>query len=290
MPAWRRRSEGTMADATWKRVVPFAVAATLLACDDARDGARRAAEEAQAAADATLGALKAPRALDLVELARQAFDLLDLTPRTTCGEPRSLFAARVADGIRLRYPSPCTEVTLTSDAASDVVTVRFPASGCAVRGLTVAGVAVFTYSGGTDRMVVAADLRGLAVNGRPLNTQLGYESCGAQTTYSAATAGAIGGGRTGTLSSEVAVRSGLPVIGDTVVLFDARGQVTDGNDVDAVTAEALEYSIGERYPRSGKVTVQTGGHSLEIEFAREACIGRATVRVDGRLPVTVPLP
>jgi len=272
----------------WKRLASVALAAALCGCDDARDKARQTAEEVQAAADAALGAARAPRALDLVDLARKAFDLLDLAPRTTCGEPRASFAARVADGIRLRHP--CATVTVASGPTSDAVTATFPAPGCAVRGHTVAGDAVFTFSGGTDRMVLAADLRGLQVDGQALNTQLGYETCGSQTTYSATTDGALGGGRTGHLDAAVAVRNGLPVIGDTVLVIDASGQVVDGSDVDSVTAEGLEYAIGERYPRAGSVTILSSGHALEITFAREACMGRVTVRVDRRLPVTVPLP
>ena len=260
--------------------------ASLTGCSETRDKV----DDARAAADGALAVTKVPSALELLDLARTAFDLLDLAPTYTCGEPRGTFAGKVADGMVLRYP--CITASLAADATADVLTATLPAAGCRVRGHRVSGAGAFSFSGGEERLPLAADLRALAVDGRPLQTEVGYGTCGDATSYWARTDGTLPNHpeKATHLDLHVAMKDGLPLIGDTDVTIDGAGTITEGGATDSLTAIAIEYRLGALYPSAGTLVITTAtGHTVTVTFSTEACDTSARVVVDDHPPITLPL-
>jgi hypothetical protein len=262
------------------------VASQLAACSETREKL----DDARAAADGALAVAKVPSALELLDLARTAFDLLDLAPTYTCGEPRGTFAGKVADGMVLRYP--CITASLAAGAAADVLTATLPDSGCRLRGHRVSGAGAFSFSGGEDRLELAADLRALAVDGRPLQTEVGYGTCGDATTYWARTDGTLPRHpeKATHLDLHVTMKDGLPLIGDTDVTIDGTGTLTEAGATDALTAIAIAYRLGELNPTAGTLVITTAnGHTVTVTFFTEACDTSARVVVDDHPAITIPL-
>lgn len=276
-----------------------ALAAALLACGGGShvdgqvvaDNGKKAADAARQAADDTrLGTDKTATALDATDLVRKAFELLGLAPTYTCGEPEPAFAADVASGIRLRYP--CANVSAEALTTADAIHLDLASAGCSMYGHTATGSAIFTYSGGTDRFDLAADLRQLQLDGKPLNAQVGYGTCSDETRYWALVEGPLPkhADVNVKLDAHVAKRDGLPIIGETTLIVDGTGSATGPGGTDRVTFTGLQWDIGVNLPKAGIIEVETAtGHHVKAEFTEGKCTSTATVTVDDHAPVTVPV-
>ncbi|MDF1564870.1 MAG: hypothetical protein P1V51_17640 [Deltaproteobacteria bacterium] len=239
--------------------------------------------EARATADA---------AMEGAEAARTVLEVLGLLPVYECGEPRQTFVGRVAPEFDAEVA--CATVShgpVSADA--DEIVIDF-GTGCTLEGHELAGTLVFTYSGGESRMDLALDVSTLTVDGVGLSATGGYGTCSDETRYWAQVSGPVPGqsGRSFTLDATVASRSGPPVIGGTTLLIDGTGTLEGPAGTDSLTATTLEYELGDRFPKSGTLLVQTAtGHTVRVTFTPLLwSIGEAEIVIDDHDPVTIPVP
>ncbi|MFL5343904.1 MAG: hypothetical protein ACJ8AT_03890 [Hyalangium sp.] len=231
-------------------------------------------------------------ALDAATQARAALELLGILPVYTCGEPRRSFVGKAADSAQAQ--AGCvTATTETLDATTDAVVLTFAAGGCTVRGHTVSGQTAFKYSGGEDRMDLKADLRGLQVDGAPLQVEVGYGTCGDESRYYALAEGQLPrrpeyGYR---VDGRVGMRDGLPVIGGTSLVFNGPGELTGPEGTHRVTFTELEYELGELAPKEGEALLETAqGRTVKAAFSQTLWrLGKMELTIDDRDPVTVPI-
>jgi len=245
----------------------------------------------QAAADAKLSAAEVRIAIDAVELARRALEVLGLLPSYTCGEPRGVFAGRTVDELHAKVA--CATVVSQQLADADALIASFPASGCRVNGHEATGRATLRFSGGEDRFDAAGDLRELALDGHPLHTQFGYGKCGDETRYWAATDAVLAAHPDvrAHLDVEVAKRDGLPIIGETRLVVNATGTLARSAGTDRIAATELEFEVGSALPKTGMLEIDLAtGHHMRAVFDEGKWLGSARVTVDDHDPVTVPIP
>lgn len=236
--------------------------------------------------DAKAHASAAVKALDR---GRAALELLGLMPVYTCGEPRRTFIGRAADGLRADWP--CAVVSLEAEGESaDLATLTFPV-GCEALERSLAGEALFRYSGGEDRLELEADFRTLLVAGTALPAKAGYGTCGDESRYWALAEGPLTGDYAFKVDLHVGKRGGLPVFGGTSLLVDGTGALIRAAGSDQLTLTAIEYEVGEYLPKQGTLLIETAsGGRLEVGFEPSLWrFGEATVRIGDKEPVTIPI-
>ncbi|MBI5547908.1 MAG: hypothetical protein HY901_28840 [Deltaproteobacteria bacterium] len=246
----------------------------------------------QEISDARTLASNAVRAADA---ARTALELLGLLPTYECGEPRRTFVGRIVPQVHVDLPC-ATASTFAVDSDADAVVLTFSGAECTARGHTLAGKLTFRYSGGEDRMDVAVDFSEATIDGQALPATAGYGTCGDEKRVWAKAEGDLP-----ELSSLprlhlkidalVALREGLPIIGGTDVVVDATGVLSRDSKTDQLTMAKVKYGLGEYLPEEGTVTVATAdGHRIVITFTPVLWkLGQATVVIDGKDPVTIPI-
>ncbi len=223
-------------------------------------------------------------ALVTAERAKTALEILGILPTYTCGERRSSFIAGAVESVQASVG--CAQVSTAAEGANaDAVLIAFP-QGCTARGHTLNGTLRVVYNGGEDRMDVSADAQELLVDGAPLRTQLEYGTCGDERYVRAVTS-------TGTASLDVRLklREGLPILGGTTLILDGTGESTRPAGTDRVTSTALEYEVGDLFPRSGELLVEAAGSTrVRAKFSPALfMLGKVELQVDDHAPVTVPL-
>lgn len=225
-------------------------------------------------------------------LVRGALEVLGLMPVYTCGEPRRSFLTHAAEGLSARVSCATATVTVVDDV-TDAVVLKFADGGCSVHGLRFTGQAVLEYRGGQDLMEMHADLRGMTVDGQPLQAKVGYGTCGDETRLFSEVEGDVPGrqGYTFHANNRVSLRDGVPLIGSTSLVFDGPGEVTGPEGTDRFTLTELEYEVGNYLPKEGIALMETAdGHSLKIAFQPVLWrVGKAEITVDEKEPVTVPV-
>jgi hypothetical protein len=223
--------------------------------------------------------------------ARLALELLGLLPVYTCNEPRRTFVGKAAEGIHTQVA--CVTATSESrDDSTDAVVLSFP-EPCTVNGHTVSGQSVFLYSGGEERMDLTADLRGLNVDGQPLQAKVGYGTCSDEKRFWTEAAGDLPG-RSGSsyhVDARVGLREGVPLFGSSTLVFDGPGEVSGALGTDRVTFTALQYEVGEYLPKEGEALIETAkGHLVKVHFSPLLWrVGKVEVEIDDRAPVTLPI-
>ncbi|RKG71417.1 hypothetical protein [Corallococcus terminator] len=225
-------------------------------------------------------------------LVRGALEVLGLMPVYTCGEPRRSFVNHAVEGLSARVS--CASATVIAvDDVTDAVLLKFADAGCLVHGLTFKGQAQLEYRGGEDLMEMHADLRGMMVDGQPLQAKVGYGTCGDETRLFADVEGDVPGraGHTFHVNSQVGKREGLPIIGGTSLIFDGPGELTGPAGTDRITLTGLEYEVGNYLPKEGTALLETAeGRTLKIAFQPVLWrVGKAEITVDEKEPVTVPV-
>jgi hypothetical protein len=231
-------------------------------------------------------------AIHAAHQARIALELLGLLPVYTCGEERRTFVGRAVEGARAKVG--CVSATAEArDESSDMVVLSFPETQCSFNGHTVSGQSAFIYDQGEDRMDLTADLNHLTVDGKVLQATVGYGTCGDETRFWTAAAGALPGrpGNTYRVDGRVGVREGVPLFGGTSLVFDGPGQVSGPLGTDRVTFTALEYEVGEFLPKKGQALIETArGHRVRVDFSEVLWrVGKVEVEIDDKAPVTVPI-
>lgn len=231
-------------------------------------------------------------AMVAAERGRAALELLGIFPVYTCGEARSAWIAELAADVEAQYGC-VTATPATRGETADAVVLTFDGAGCTVRGHTVSGSAEFLFTSGDDRFEVFADLRALQVDGFALQTKVGYGVCGDETRYWAESAGGVPDNDTHqyALDAQLRQREGMPIFGSTTSIVDGDGSVTGPAGTDTLVVTALEYSHGEKFPRTGQVELTTaGGHRYRATFKEVFWdFGEAEVQIDGKTPVRIPL-
>ncbi|NTX63865.1 hypothetical protein HUA74_24710 [Myxococcus sp. CA051A] len=225
-------------------------------------------------------------------LTRGALEVLGFMPVYTCGEPRRAFLDIAAPDVSARLS--CATATVEQlDAVTDGVVLSFNGPDCEVHGLRLEGRAFFKYSGGVDRMDVSVDLRQLRVDGAVLPAEVGYGTCGDQTSVWAKAAGDVPGrpGHTLHVDARVGKRAGLPLLGGSSLVLDGEGELTGPDGVDTMTLNTLQYEVGEYLPKEGTAILETSdGHRVEANFQPGLWrLGKVEVTVDDHASVTVPI-
>jgi hypothetical protein len=200
--------------------------------------------------------------------------------------------SHAADGLSSRVA--CATATVEAlDDVTDAVVLSFAQGGCTVHGLRFTGQAVLEYRGGEDLMEVGADLRGLTVDGEPLQAKVGYGTCADETRLFADVTGDVPGreGHTFHVDGRVGLREGLPLIGSTSLLLNGPGELTGPAGTDRVTLTSVLYEVGEYLPKEGEALLETAdGHRLKAVFQPVLWrVGKVEVTVDDKDPVTVPV-
>jgi hypothetical protein len=265
-----------------RRLVPLCLAALVTGC-----GVEKPTQEEIDAAKA-----KVERAVAASHLARGALEALGILPVYTCGEPRRSFVSEAAAGVHTRYA--CATATVEPrDAVTDSVVLRFDEGGCEVHGLRFTGQAAFLYRGGEDLMEVAADLRGLTVDGHSVQAEVGYGTCGDETRVFVDVEGGVPGreGYTFHIDGRVGMRGGVPVIGGSELVLDGPGELKGPDGTDRLTLTSLLYDVGQYLPKQGTAVLETSdGHRVEARFEEVLWrVGKVEVTIDDKEPVTVPL-
>jgi hypothetical protein len=210
----------------------------------------------------------------------------------TCGESRRTFVGKATESLEAEV-SCVTATTEALDANTDAVVLTFPEEGCEVRKHTVTGQTAFKYSGGEDRMELKADLRGLRVDGDPLQVEVGYGTCGDEARYFALAEGPLPRRPEYTfrVDGRLGVREGVPVIGGTSLVFNGPGEFNGPAGENRLTFTELEYELGEYAPKEGEILLETDdGRSVKARFESTLWrLGKMELTVNGRDPVTVPV-
>ncbi|WP_163868118.1 hypothetical protein [Myxococcus eversor] len=225
-------------------------------------------------------------------MTRGALEVLGFMPVYTCGEPRRAFLNVAVPDVSTRLA--CATATLERfDAVTDGVVLSFNGPDCEVHGLRLEGRAFFKYSGGEDRMEVSVDLRQLRVDGAVLPAEVGYGTCGDQTSVWAKAAGDVPGhpGHTVRVDARVDKRAGMPLLGGSSLVLDGEGELTGPEGVDKITLQTLQYEVGEYLPKEGTAILETAdGRYVKAEFQPGLWrLGKVEVTVDDHSSVTVPI-
>ena len=237
------------------------------------------------------GRAKVEVGLTAAAQARAALELLGILPVYTCGEPRRSFVSKAAESVHAQVGC-VTASTESLDATTDAVVLAFGQS-CEVRKHTVTGQTAFKYSGGEDRMEVKADLRQLKVNGKGLQAEVGYGTCGDESRFFALAEGALPGKADYTyrVDARVGKRDGLPIIGGTSLVFDGPGQVTGPEGTTRLTFTGLLYELGDYAPKEGEALLEEAdGGQVKATFSSTLWrLGKMELVIDDNDPVTVPI-
>ncbi|WP_224241543.1 hypothetical protein [Hyalangium gracile] len=231
-------------------------------------------------------------ALSVAKQARSALELLGILPVYECGESRRSFVGRATESLQAQV-SCVSARTEALDAATDAVVLSFEEGGCEVREHTVTGQTAFKYSGGQDRMDMKADLRGLRVDGDPLQVEVGYGTCGDESRYYALAEGPLPRRPEYSyrVDGRVGKRDGPPLIGSSSLVLDGPGEFTGPSGTNRLTFTGLEYELGEYAPKEGEALLETAdGRSVKASFSQTLWrLGKMELTVDDREPVTVPI-
>jgi len=236
--------------------------------------------------------VRVEQAMGAAARARSALELLGVLPVYECGEPRRTFVGRASESIQAQVA--CITVTSEAvDASTDAVVLAFSEAGCTARGHGVSGLARFHYSGGEERMSLSADLRELKVNGSTLQAQVGYGTCGDESSAWVRTEGALPDleGHSFRLDGRVASRPGLPLIGGTELRLDGTGALTSPAGTDTLTLTGVLYELGDLAPKEGEVLVESaeGGRGKATFRPGLWRTGKMELVIDDGEPVTVPI-
>ena len=267
------------------RTSPLALTALLLLAACGREPPTQAQLEAARA--------QVESAMHAADRARSGLELLGLLPVYTCGEARRLFMGRALEAARAEVACARAEVQAL-DESTDALVLALPEEGCAVRGHTVRGQAVFSFRGGEDRFEVFADVRDLEVDGEALHAKVGYGTCGDETRYWAEAEGPLAHlpGHGYRIDAQVRRQGGLPLIGGTTLVLDGPGELRrPEGSADRVALTALHYELGHYLPSEGSVQLDTAdGHRVVATFTTRLWrLGEVELEVDDHEPVTVPL-
>ena len=199
-----------------RQALPLAVLAAVATACGGGPPSQVEIDEARDRVDVALGA---------ATQARAALEMLGILPVYTCGEPRRTFVGKATESLQAQV-SCVTATTETLDGNTDAVVLSLPEEGCEVRHHTVTGQTAFKYSGGEDRMEMKADLRGLRVDGDPLQVEVGYGTCGDESRYFALAEGHLPRRPEYAyrVDGRVGMRDGVPVIGGTSLVFNGPGE------------------------------------------------------------------
>lgn len=224
--------------------------------------------------------------------ARSALELLGVLPVYECGEPRRTFVGRASESVQAQVA--CVTVTSEAvDATTDAVVLAFSGEGCTARGHGISGQGRFHYSGGEERMALSADLRELKVDGDALQAQVGYGTCGDESSAWVRAEGALPGrdGHTFRVDGRVAKRDGLPLVGGTELRLDGTGALTGPAGTDTLTLTGALYELGDLAPREGEVLVESAeGGRVRATFRPGLWrTGKMELVIDDGEPVTVPI-
>lgn len=224
--------------------------------------------------------------------ARSALELLGVLPVYECGEPRRTFVGHASESVQAQVA--CVTVTSEAvDASTDAVVLAFSEAGCTARGHGVSGQGRFHYSGGEERMALSADLRELKVDGSALQAQVGYGTCGDESSAWVRAEGALPGadGHTFRVDGRVAKREGLPLIGGTELRMDGTGALTSAAGTDTLTLTGVLYELGDFAPKEGEVIVESAeGGRVKATFRPGLWrTGKMELVIDDSEPVTVPI-
>ncbi len=223
--------------------------------------------------------------------ARGALELLGILPVYECGEPRRSFVSRVAESVEVQVGC-ITAGTEALDATTDAVVLAF-GQGCEVREHTVSGQTAFKYSGGEDRMEVKADLRQLRVDGRALQAEVGYGTCGDESRFFALAQGALPGRPEYSykVDGQLGKRRGAPIIGGTSLVFNGPGELTGPEGTDKLTFSGLLYELGDYAPKEGSALLEEAdGGQVKVTFSSTLWrLGEMELVIDDKDPVTVPI-
>lgn len=236
--------------------------------------------------------LRVEQAASAMSRARAAMELLGVMPVYECGEPRRTFVGRATESVHAQVAC----ITATSepvDASTDAVVLTFSEAGCSVRGHGVSGQVRFLYSGGESRMELSADLRGLRVDGHALQAQVGYGTCGDESSAWVRVEGALPGkpGHSLLVDAHMAKRDGLPWVGSTELRLDGVGALSGPEGTDSVTVTGLLYELGDLAPKEGEVLVESAEGSRVRATFRPGLwrLGKMELVIDDSDPVTVPI-
>lgn len=239
------------------------------------------------------------RATDRIEVAvataehvRAALEMLGILPVYECDQPRSTFVGDAVNQFRLDHS--CATVSATSlGADADAVFFFFPSPGCDVDGHTLTGDATVVYAGSTDAMEVTADLTALEVDGRPVQLEVGYGTCGDEDRVWATGEGTVYGhpDYTYTVDMTVALQAGIPVFGSDTLILNGTATLTSPRGTDTVTFEDLQFDVGDYLPKAGTVRIQTAeGTTITARFSTSFLYGEVQLTIDDYDPVRVPIP
>lgn len=227
----------------------------------------------------------------VMEEARRPLEFLGILPTYQCGSPRGTQVGKAAEALRVR--TPCAQVTTESFATSDWVTMTFPQGGCSIGDHWISGEVRFTYSGGDDRIEIAGDFQRMFVDGISPRATVEFVGCGDEISVTGTAEGKVPDrsdlGYWASLT--VALRQGIPIIGDDELALNGRVEVIQEAGVDKVTIQELLYEIGEYLPKSGQVNVETHeGKKVKGTFKEKLWrLGEVEVEVNDSAPVTVPV-
>jgi len=228
-------------------------------------------------------------AMRFVHRARTALELLGLLPSYECGTPQRTFVGQAVESARLQMS--CVTATTETAGNADLVKLQFPTQGCAVSGRDLSGEAVYSYSGGDERMDMEVDFHALLVGGEALPAKAGYGTCGDESRYWGQADGELSPRHPSSLSLRVGTRDGLPLIGGTTLLVDGDGRLGREAGNDLLSLSGVVYEAGEYLPKEGTLIVETAsGRRFEVTFETTLWrLGKAEVAIDGKEPVTIPI-
>lgn len=231
-------------------------------------------------------------AVQAVGRVRVALELLGLLPVYECGEPRRTFVGKAVE--QAERSIGCVTATAVAEGQSaDAVNLAFPEAGCEFQQHSLAGAALFRYSGGEDRLDLEADFGALQVDGDLLPAKAGYGTCSDEKRVWASAEGEFSerAGCRFKVDARVGLRDGMPVIGGTTVVLDGGAEITRPEGLDKLSFTSLHYEIGQIMPKQGSLLVETsGGKRIQVTFDPGLWrLGEAEVVIDDRDPVTIPV-
>lgn len=264
----------------------LAVLLGLAGCDSP-DG--EVSAEVSAAADAVTHTIEAAQPI------RVAFELLDQLPEFEPGTSRDEYAAQAEQVLARRFS--CALQARTTTDSTDTLTLQFPADGCLIGKHGLAGVMVFTLSGGGDCLASQIDLTDTVLDSFTVGSKASHGTCrGGSVLWSAQAAGALDHGYTYDIQGTVAV------LGETGGAFsDGSTLVIDGHCIldtpdgrYSIEVDRFTYTMGDLSPHHGDVDLQHPEHEIHATLERKTDFPfertEAAIVVDDHSPVTVVLP
>lgn len=238
------------------------------------EAVRRRVEQQQANLDAQ-------DAVQGLALARTALEVFGVLPSYSCGPIENAIGQAIPP---VSIPLDC--VTVATRAGG--LDLGFKPEGCMLETHLVKGKLAVNLGVGDDRIDATADLRELEIDGKRLPVTVGMGVCGDEKRVWATVDSVRVGERTFSMDARVGYRAGLPIIGGKSLVLDGTGELSDEGDV---AVEALEYEIGDKAPKSGRITVnRTDGLLFSVKFTEALWkLGQMEVTIEGRDPVTVPV-